>query len=389
MLKQKKVILNKRKLKFLIIITVVCILMISLVVIFYYRAPLVKVVKNKEAYMQSVIANDPKDLQDLFAKDIVNGVNDKGTRASAYFIVHRYFDNNGNIYEIYDYVNSHPELAFLKEAETMYPKVFQFIKERKLPKTGTDSALYAVLAYLEILDKHGYADVADHATLMNQYAKFAYFNTRLKKEFHPNDLEWRKLLIERDTTKALFYREKTKGEVNKISKDQLNTKDIEPRNVLVGLNQYAAGLRYLELIGIPRDTNFLSADYTFLYSLNYSSKYVPELYTFTSYLNASTYSLFSSSTDQLVVEALNPFFAYIDLKKKNKLPYDKGSLFLKIINAKNEEIVIPEDISFDIFGKTNVVSLAKRDPRLKQLLIEKGWTENDFSTGPIVVKQKT
>ena len=127
----------------------------------------------------SLLGGDPKKLQNLFLEDIKNGKNDKFTKSAAYFITHRFFDNGGNIYEIYDYINAHPELAFLKEAEKIYPNIFDQIHKRTLPSIYVDRSYYAYLAYVEILNKHGYSDIAALGTAANQYAKLAHNNTAI------------------------------------------------------------------------------------------------------------------------------------------------------------------------------------------------------------------
>ena len=107
--------------------------------------------ERSKAYFDSLLSNNPKELQNFFLNDIRNGVNDKYTKSDIYFITHRFFDNGGNIYEIYDYVEANPELTFLKEAENIYPGIFKLIKERKLEPYATDSGYYAYLAYVEVI----------------------------------------------------------------------------------------------------------------------------------------------------------------------------------------------------------------------------------------------
>ena len=66
----------------------------------------------------------------------------------------------GDIYEIYDCVNSTPSLGFLREAEAFAAKVFSGKYETDVPGSLPTHALYAFLAYLETLEKYGYANGA-------------------------------------------------------------------------------------------------------------------------------------------------------------------------------------------------------------------------------------
>src|ERR1035437_752403 len=133
--------------------------------------------QHLDAYYSGILKNNPAPLQNSLVADLQVGANDKYTKSDAYFVTHRFFDNNGNVYEIYEYVNSHPELAFLKEAEAIYPAIFKQIQNGTLPKTFVDRSYYAYLAYVEVLYKHGYTDIAAEGTLANEYAKLAYFDT--------------------------------------------------------------------------------------------------------------------------------------------------------------------------------------------------------------------
>ena len=121
---------------------------------------------------QSVGGVDPKPLQNLFAEKVKKGVNDSDTKSAVYWITHRYFDNGGDIYEIYDFVESHPEVVFLKEAEKVYPTIFADIKERKVGNYTRDSLL-ALMAYYEVIDRYGYADIAVWGMAANKFAELA------------------------------------------------------------------------------------------------------------------------------------------------------------------------------------------------------------------------
>lgn len=344
--------------------------------------------KNKKAYLESLIGNNPKPLQETFLADVKNGINDEFTRSDAYFLTHRYFDNGGNVYEIYDYVESHPELAFLKEAEDIYPNIFEQIRNKTLPSVPySTSSLYGVLAYLEVLDKHGYADVAALGTLANQYAKTAYF---IKKRFEGNDVNesMTASIVNFNAKKAVFFALKTRESAMKLAGENdfsLNDlkgrpkfierrelRDILAHNLLVGMNQYAAALRYLEAAGtdIAVIESDLNAAEIFAFDMTLSRQFVPELEIFTSLLNASTLSLVSpGSTDALRI-ALQPILEFDTNRTKPE------GIIIGIINAKDSKFD-----GLDIYSKINITTLGNLVPEFKEWLISNGWKESDFDLG--------
>lgn len=329
--------------------------------------------KKDKAYYESLLQNKPSALQNSFAEDIKSGVNDADTKSSAYFITHRFFDNGGNIYEIYDYIESHPELSFLKEAENIYPDVFREIKDKKLPLTYTGSAFYAYLAYVEVLYKNGYADVAAVATAANQYAGNSYFKTVLAKEF-PEESSIFLKNIQIDKTKAVKFLAIADNDIKKIIEGNLNSSEIPARDILVGLNQYASALRYLEAIGVNATSSKTSRE-VFSFAMDYSASLVLELNMFTSLINASTLAILSSSTSDEIKIALGPILNF-DTKKPSSY---KGSVIKKIIASRFEQK--PKESSYirmDIYSKRNVILLGNKVPEFKTWLISNGWTEADF-----------
>jgi len=339
---------------------------------------------NNQTFLKSLLGNDPKPLQDLFVADVNNNINDKFTKSDAYFITHRYFDNGGNIYEIYDYVQSHPQLAFLNEAEGLRPTIFDQIKNKTLTTVPYSlPSLYALLAYLEILDKHGYADLAALGTIANQYAKTAYF-TKKKIESGQGLLAPAVSIINDNTQRAIFYEIKARDNMVKTLEnngftagslqDRLKSlkndplKDILPHSLLVGLNQYAAALRYLEAAGtdISVINSPIDAQELFAFNMAFSKKFAPELKIFTSLLNASTLSLVTENAD-LLKESLEPIIAF-DTTKTNPRGVVQG-----IIDAKNSKFT-----GLDIYSKINITTLGKRVPEFAAWLISNGWGKADF-----------
>lgn len=330
-----------------------------------------------ENYYKSLLQNDPVPLQNSFLSDVKDGKNDKYTKSDAYFITHRFFDNSGNIYEIYDYVNAHPELAFLKEAESIYPTIFAKIKDRTLPAYFVDRSLYADMAYMEVLYKNGYTDIAAISTIANQYAKTAYFTTTIAKEMSKEAGSKRSKYASRDSEKAIEFLKAGAVDINKVIKGEITTSDITARDMLVGLNQYAAAIRYLDAIGKASSTpmNIEDSKKIFEFTTELAHREVPELRHFTSLLNASTLAILPSSTPEEVRAALFPILD-TDMSNPNIL---KTSILHKVIDTRFE--VQPKDIGDsyqDIYSKRNTLRLASKVPEFKEWLKKNGWTDQDF-----------
>ncbi len=345
--------------------------------------------KNQQAYLVSFLGNDPRLLQETFLADIDNGINDKFTKSDAYFLTHRYFDNGGNVYEIYDYVNSHKSLAFLKEAEDIYPSIFEQVKDKSLSSVPySTSSLYAILAYLEVLDRYGYADAAALGTLANQYAKTAYFT---KKKAELNSVKGvdispvEKNIVEINTKKAVNFELKAKESLIKVAEENefvlddlrdrpkvLEEKRLEgilAHNLLVGLNQYAAALRYLEAVGFDISVvkSPVSAADIFAFNMTLSKQFVPELEIFTSLLNASTLSLVSPESTDALRMALQPILDFDTSKTKPQ------GIIIGIIDAKNSKFT-----GLDIYSKINITTLGNLVPEFKAWLISNEWKDADF-----------
>ncbi len=344
---------------------------------------------NDNAYTESLLNNNPKLLQDSFVADVESGVNDKFTKSDAYFLTHRYFDNGGNVYEIYDYVNSHPSLEFLKEAEEIYPAIFDQLRTKTLsPVPYSRQSLYAVLAYLEVLDKHGYADIAALGTLANQYAKTAYFIKKRSENDPAGGLDPAPM-IRQATEKAIVFELKTRDVMLGMSKGNQSlvksiasrpksldsrsplrknfSKEITAQSLITGLNQYAACLRYLEVTGIAISIidSPVQANDVFSFSMLFAETYVPEMEVFTSLLNASTLALVSPESADAIKTALQPILEY-------DLTQELGIIRL-LFEAKDDKFG-----GWDIYGKRNAIMLANIVPEFKAWLIAGGWEEPDF-----------
>jgi hypothetical protein len=347
---------------------------------------------EQEAWRQSLLKDNPSLIQEALLSDIQYGINDKFTKSDAYFFTHRYFDNGGNIYEIYQYVEDHPELAFLKEAESIYPEIFELIRNRALPPVRSKAAMHAFLAYLEVLDVHGYSSLAVLGTLTNQYAKLAYFGSAIKDP--ENDRNAQQQVVDHEAEKAIFFGKKFGVGLTHLLENEGLTlddmknparissfgalKSITSRDLLVGLNQFAASLRYLraagknvELVEAP-----LQGGDIFKFTMLYSKKYVPELRIFTSLLNASTLALVRPGSVAGMKSALQPILKLGVVEspegvvKKILISRSFATQYFKGTTIENPDL--------DIYGKKNIVMLANLVPDFKGWLKSNGWNDGDF-----------
>lgn len=340
-----------------------------------YPKPSEESLESREIINESLLGNNPTKLVDSLVGDIKSQNNDEYTKTHAYFLTHRFYDNGGNIYEIYDYIERYPELAFLKEAEKIYPDFSDAIKAKQLPSLYTDRANLVNMAYSEILDKHGYSSAAMLSTLANQYAKTAFFLRLYAKE----DVARRSYftdLAQQIDEKSKLYVKRAQPLVEKIITEPDST-DLTAHDKLIGLNQYGSALRYLAAQGIEVAgvDQAVESKKVFDHALALAKKEVTELVSFTSLLNASTLILAGNRDGSMITVALEPIISF-DTKVT---PVFKGGPLDKIIKAKDE--IIPVDMTnrnLDVYGKSNVLSLAEISPDFKDWLIENGWQEQYF-----------
>lgn len=341
--------------------------------------------KTYDSAIDTALFTDQSPIQNLFLNDLRNGTIDKFSRSAAYFITHRFFDNGGNIYEIYDFVNSNPELSFIqKEAEAMFPKTFSSLKDENVKFTPFSyGSYYVYLAYTEVLYRHGYTDIAAVGTLANQYAKLAYMSRMIAKELPDDRARLRTRTAERDTIKAIEFVTAADSEIDKILNGEITGDEIEPRDILVGMNQYSSALRYLEALRLEgyvsssslRTDALERSKKVFDLAMEYSRKNVPVLAIFTSLLNASTLAMIPTSTQEEVRGAL---FTLLDVNPRNVNPERLG-VIKKVLDSRfQQEPKNKEDTDLDIYGKRNILRLAEKVPEFKQWLIRNGWTEEDF-----------
>lgn len=305
--------------------------------------------------------------------DIAKDLNTSQTKAEAYSFVTRYFQNGGDIYEVYNSVESNPELLFLKEAEGIYPKVFDLIKKRRLPFTYSDEGMYAYLAYLEVLEAHGYGDVATQGALVHQYVKMAYYKKMIledkskgKSLEYPN---YTKKDITNDIKKATQFTDSANVSVSNIINGEELSKESIPSEIVTGLIQYASGLRYFESMNIHVAVVNTSKE-VFSFVIKYAHTNVPAMYLFASLSNASTL-LLSKNLDQS--ELRNAIYPFFDIKNGAHL----GGLLKNMLDARfNRNGNRFRDL--DIYSFNNISSLASKVPEFKVWLMRNGWTDADF-----------
>ena len=331
--------------------------------------------KYEDAYRASLLKNSPEALQNAFVEDLRAGINDQFTKSAADFVTHRFFDNGGNIYEVYDYVNSHPELSFLKEAEPIYPNTFRRIGERKVKTTGEDESILAYAAYVEVLRNHGYADMAALTTVANQYARIVYFRRTIAPRIADRDYaQYYTRATDTFLRKASEFADAAQADVVKVLDGDLDTQTMPARDILVGLNQYASAIRFFETLGFQY-SSVKSSREVFSFSMEYSRKYVPELMHFTSLINATTLALLPSSGQQEVKEALYPILN-LDTKKIKLLD---TSIIHKVIDARFEpRPATVYDIRLGTYSKRNIVRISEKSPEFRGWLVSNGWKEDDF-----------
>ncbi len=308
----------------------------------------------------------------FFLDDVKSGINDEYTRKSAYLVFQRYVAS-GNIYALYDYVNSHVELAFLREAEFLHPESFKKVEEKKLPFHHTDEGMYVFLSYLEVLERSGYGSESLLASLTYRYAQMAYYKRMINEDKERGEsLDYPDYTMdarEYDIRKSVFFAEKLDDWVGVMVDDGAQEKAVS-RDSLKSMVQYATALRYLESLGV----DFISAkksDEIFSYVLTYSYKFVPDMYPDTSLRNAATLLLAPSSDPFEIRNAVFPFLDY-RVADIGLIPV-VGQILRSRVEA---EHVRYEDLS--VYSKKTITDLAEKVPEFKEWLMLNGWGESDF-----------
>ena len=329
-------------------------------------------VEYSKALLLSVGGADIVPLQDYVAKRIKEGINDNLTKSAIYWVTHRYFDNGGNINEIYDFVKVHPEVSFMKDAEKVYPDIFAKIEAKKVENYSMDSIL-ALLAYYNAIDAHGYANIAIWGLAANKYSELAYRATKNadfgKGTLSKNDkTRFRGQMIE----KAMYYMKMSDQYVTRTSLatqslESLKSQGLRDEDLLVGLNQYASAIQHLKGVGIITQHPF-SPSQLYEFNVKFALEKVPRLYFFTNYLYATSLIVAGEVSQVSVKIPLDKVVEYGEANKDDLKP--KGSV-MRVINSKTAG-------EASIFSVSNTRKLASVHEGFKKWLIKNGWAQTDF-----------
>lgn len=329
----------------------------------------------RSVLQESVSGTDPKPLQDFFAKQVKDGENTNETKSAIYWITHRYFDNGGDIYEIFNFVEAHPEVAFLKEAETLYPSIFADIKNKKVTNFSRDSLL-ALLSYYEVIDRKGYGDIALWGIAANKYAELAQSAQRMHEldpehvyeEGTPSLLKYRSEMIDRSMHFVRRVQDFFAAHTLTTGRlEDLLGIEMIPDDLLVGLNQYGAAIENLKFVGMVIHTPFEPGE-IYIFNEALAKEKVPRLYFFTNYLYASSLVYGKDATVESVALPLARIVEYAETTS----PAEWRNSVTRVITAKDTRE------TGGMYGYPAVKTLASLSPEFKNWLMKQGWTEADF-----------
>lgn len=328
---------------------------------------------NGQRYRESLFENNPEAVRSSFLAAVRRGGADEWVQLDAYFFTHRYIDNGGNIYELYDFIGQNPELTFMKEAENMYPEVFLNIQARRAPFSYSDQGMYAYLAYLEVLEKYGYANAALLATIANQYAKLAYYKEGIREEKASGELsaypDYTEAEIAADLKKGQFFYPKAEEAIRVLMSAPDRT-DAAVLDAVYAGEQLGSAWRYLSGSGVAIDSE-VAAPEAFMFAIDSAYRAAPELYLYVNLSNAATSLLVESTTPAELRTAIYPFLGIKGGRIK------QSGIVEKVIRARIE----PDAARFrdlDLYSRKNITELGRRVPEFKAWLIANGWKETDF-----------
>ncbi len=332
-----------------------------------------RVKKFKDVVKLSNVGEDPKPLQDFFVAKIKDKKTDDETRSAIYWITHRYFDNGGNIYEIYDFIHAHQELAFLNNAEAIYPLVFEKIKAREIKNFSLES-LQALLAYYDVIDTQNLADITLWGLAANKYSELALIsetllNSKGEKLSKGEAIKFRGIMTER----AMYYIKRSDEylagiTVKNRSLDELLKTGKRDEDIVVALNQYGSAIENMKGIGFTSGHPFTPQEiYTFNSVL--SREKVGRLYFFTHYLYATSLINAKEATKESVKDPLDKIVAYI---KAEPLAFSAPHSSLARVAYSN----MTKETS--VYSPENARKLAKLHDGFKGWLLSNGWSESDF-----------
>ena len=321
------------------------------------QVPLTEKKQLNQNIGDSLLRDKPKDLQDYFKAKIAKNENDSLSRAAIYFITHRFFDNGGDVYEIVDYIQSDSSLAFLEEAETVYPKIFTKILARE--KLNKQERLLAYLAYLEILEKSGYADAAAYGTAASKYIELYDVEKSTKaSQFGAAELNSFK-------GKSVQFAHAAQGEVETfISTNGVRDSDFSKDEMLVGMSQYAVALAFFKKYDISIDASYTYEE-VFDFALNYATRNTLVLEAFTA-LNYN-YALIIAG-DASVEKSEKIGLGEIMKKTYQKTTYKKNGLIDKMMNG----TALGYNVN-GIYGAKTISKIIGYDAAFKEFMVIRGY----------------
>lgn len=331
----------------------------------------------RQALQLAVGGVNPAPLQNFFVAKVKAGTNDDATKSAVYWITHRFFDNGGDIYEIYDFVNSNPELVFLKDAEKIYPDIFEKIRKKEVTNYSGD-ALLALLAYYEAIDRHGYANMGVWGIAANKYTEFAYYshNEHLK---NPN-AKYTKAAEDPRTNRVIWmnkaerFLEKANEHLFMIAGNRRDVNDLAnikmiPDDLLVGLNQYASAVENMRAFGRVFDMPYSTRE---IYDFNerLAKSTVPRLYFFTNYLYATSLIYGGTATEENLKAPVERLVGYARSTPKD----DWRQSVSRVLSSRYDSK--PGDAG--MYAIDVVKGIAERSPLFTEWLKENGWTDADL-----------
>lgn len=328
----------------------------------------------REVLEESVSGVDPKPLQDYFADKVAKNIKDDATKSAIYWITHRYFDNGGDIYEIYDFIEARPEVSFLKDAEKVYPTIFADIREKKVKNYSRES-LIALLAYYDAIDAHGYADIAIWGMAANKYAELAQGALRMyeadPKARYPEGAVTPLGYMTTMSDRSLYYIERVHTFLKNNTQNTGTLKDLYmlsviPDDLLVGLNQYSAAVENLRVVKHVFSTPF-PTDVLYEFNAQLAKDRVPRLYFFTNYLYASALVNGGTATKDAVRVPLDRVLEYVEATPAGEW---RGSV-QRVIGSKSVR-------ESGMYSYDTVKTLASLHENFALWLMKQGWTEADL-----------
>jgi len=318
----------------------------------------------------STSGEDPTALQNYFVQKVTENKNDSETRSAIYWITHRYFDNGGDIYEIYNFIDKNPSVSFLKEAESIYPAIFESLRAGTVTNYSRESLL-ALLAYYEVIDNHNYSSIAIWGLAANKYSEQASINITESSDTpevaNERSIYFKTMIAgaQKFINRAEYYL--IKGIIKTGSLNDLRNNGVSDEDLLVGLNQYASAVANLKGIGVSGNAG-ISIDEIFEFDSNLAKNEVPRLYFFTNYLYATALVKSGETNPERIAIPLDRVMEYVSTNPDQIKP--KGVIDRVIKSRINREGSL---FSYELAKK-----LASLHTPFKNWLRENGWQESDF-----------